>query len=140
GYTGLSGTGNSVQVRIRDVADLDNARKALEPITAPVAAGLFSGGTVTEVERQEPEPGLLRFSLTDSGLTYRMSSALSQSIEVVNRRVNELGTTEPIVQRQGSDRILVQVPGLQDPDRLKDILGQTAKLTFQMVDQSTPVQ
>ena len=65
---------------------------------------------------------------------------MTQSIEVVGRRVNELGTTEPIIQRQGADRILVQVPGLQDPQRLKDILGQTAKLTFQMVDQSMPVQ
>ena len=55
---------------------------------------------------------------------------------MVGRRVNELGTTEPIIQRQGVDRILVQVPGLQDPQRLKDILGQTAKLTFQMVDQT----
>ena len=59
---------------------------------------------------------------------------------MVGRRVNELGTTEPIIQRQGADRILVQVPGLQDPQRLKEILGQTAKLTFQMVDQSMPVQ
>ena len=65
---------------------------------------------------------------------------MTQSIEVVGRRVNELGTTEPIIQRQGDDRILVQVPGLQDPQRLKDILGQTAKLTFQMVDQTMPVQ
>ena len=65
---------------------------------------------------------------------------MTQSIEVVGRRVNELGTTEPIIQRQGADRILVQVPGLQDPQRLKDILGQTAKLTFQMVDQSMPVE
>src|SRR5690606_30636061 len=73
-------------------------------------------------------------------INYRLSTAVSQSVEVVSRRVNELGTTEPIIQRQGTDRILVQVPGLQDPQRLKDILGTTAKLTFQFVDQSMPVQ
>ncbi len=140
GYTGLSGTGNSVQVRIRDAADVQKAKDALANLTAPVAAGLFSGGSIVELELDEPEPGLLRFTLTDAGINYRMSSALEQSIEVVGRRVNELGTTEPLIQRQGADRILVQVPGLQDPDRLKDILGQTAKLTFQMVDQSMPVQ
>ena len=89
---------------------------------------------------EEPEPGLLRYTLTDDGIDYRLGSAVTQSIEVVGRRVNELGTTEPIIQRQGNDRILVQVPGLQDPQRLKDILGQTAKLTFQMVDQTMPVQ
>ena len=140
GYTGLSGTANSVQVRIREAADVQKAKDALANLTAPVAAGLFSGGSVVELEFDEPESRLLRNTLTAAGINYRMSSALEQSIEVVGRRVNELGTTEPLIQRQGSDRILVQVPGLQDPDRLKDILGQTAKLTFQMVDQTMPVQ
>jgi len=140
GYTGLSGTANSVQVRIREATDVEKAKTALAAMTAPVASGMFTAGSVTELDFDEPEPGLLRYTLTDEGTDYRMSSALEQSIEVVGRRVNELGTTEPIIQRQGSDRILVQVPGLQDPDRLKDILGQTAKLTFQMVDQTMPVQ
>ena len=140
GYTGLSGTANSVQVRIRDAADVQKAKDALANLTAPVSAGLFAGGSIVELDFDEPESGLLRYTLTDAGINYRMGSALEQSIEVVGRRVNELGTTEPLIQRQGADRILVQVPGLQDPDRLKDILGQTAKLTFQMVDQSMPVQ
>ena len=140
GYTGLSGTANSVQVHIREAADVEKAKTALAAMIEPVASGLFTGGSVTELDLDEPEPGLLRYTLTEEGTNYRMSSALEQSIEVVGRRVNELGTTEPIIQRQGSDRILVQVPGLQDPDRLKDILGQTAKLTFQMVDQTMPVQ
>ncbi|SMH48948.1 protein translocase subunit SecDF [Mesorhizobium australicum] len=140
GYTGLSGTANSVQVRIRDAADVQKAKDALTNMTAPVASGLFTGGSISELDFDEPEPGLLRYTLTEAGINYRMNSALSQSIEVVGRRVNELGTTEPLIQRQGDDRILVQVPGLQDPDRLKDILGQTAKLTFQMVDSTMPVQ
>ncbi|MCC2690603.1 MAG: bifunctional preprotein translocase subunit SecD/SecF, partial [Rhizobiaceae bacterium] len=106
----------------------------------PVASSMFGAGTVTELSLEEPEPGVLRYTLTDEGIDYRVGSAVTQSIEVVSRRVNELGTTEPIIQRQGVDRILVQVPGLQDPQRLKDILGQTAKLTFQMVDQTMPVQ
>lgn len=140
GYAGLSGSGRSVQVRVRDAAQVDAAKKALEQLTQPVNAGLFGSGVISELELDEPEPGLLRFTLTDAGLEYRTSSAVTQSIEVIGRRVNELGTTEPIIQRQGNDRILVQVPGLQDPQRLKEILGQTAKLTFQMVDMSVPVQ
>ncbi|MEW6631986.1 MAG: protein translocase subunit SecDF [Pseudomonadota bacterium] len=139
-YTGLSGAGRTVQVRISDANQLDAAKNALKPLTAPVAAGLFSGGSIQEMSLDDSEPGLLKFTVTDAGLKYRTSTALTQSIEVVERRVNELGTTEPIVQRQGDDRILVQVPGLQDPQRLKEILGQTAKLTFQMVDDSMPVQ
>ena len=140
GYTGLSGTGKVVQVRIRDAGQVDAAREALKSLTMPVSSGMFGSGSVTQMSLDEPEPGLLRFTMTDAGIQYRTATALNQSIEVIGRRVNELGTTEPIVQRQGDDRILVQVPGLQDPERLKDILGQTAKLTFQMVDQSVPVQ
>jgi SecD/SecF fusion protein len=140
GYTGLSGTGRSVQVRIREANEVEQAKTALASLTQPISSGVFGTGSTTELELDEPEPGLLRFTLTDAGITYRTSSAVTQSIEVISRRVNELGTTEPIIQRQGVERILVQVPGLQDPQRLKDILGQTAKLTFQMVDQSMPVQ
>ncbi|WP_048645536.1 protein translocase subunit SecDF [Nitratireductor soli] len=139
GYTGLTGAGNYVQVRIRDQGQIEAAKSALDSLTQPISAGLFTASSVTEMEMAELEPGLLRFTLTEGGIDYRVAAALIQSIEVVSRRVNELGTTEPIIQRQGTDRILVQVPGLQDPQRLKEILGQTAKLTFQMVDQSMPV-
>ncbi|TIP06226.1 MAG: protein translocase subunit SecDF [Mesorhizobium sp.] len=139
-YTGLGGTGRTVQVRISDPSQVEAAKTALKPITNPVTAGLFSGGSVQSMTLDDSEPGLLKFTVTDAGIKYRTSTALSQAIEVVERRVNALGTTEPIVQRQGDDRILVQVPGLQNPQRLKDIIGQTAKLTFQMVDTSVPVQ
>ena len=63
-----------------------------------------------------------------------MRQSVEQSIQIIERRVNELGTVEPLIQRQGADRILVQVPGLQDPTRLKELLGKTAKLDFRMVD------
>jgi len=139
-YTGLGGTGRTVQVRINDPSQIEAAKTALKPITNPIAAGLFTGGSVQSMTLDDSESGLLKFNVTDAGIKYRTTTALSQAIEVVERRVNALGTTEPIVQRQGDDRILVQVPGLQNPQRLKDIIGQTAKLTFQMVDTSVPVQ
>jgi protein-export membrane protein SecD len=60
---------------------------------------------------------------------------MDQSIEVVRRRIDELGTREPSIEKSGDDRILVQVPGLQDPTQLKDILGKTAKMSFQLVDE-----
>jgi SecD/SecF fusion protein len=94
---------------------------------------------VTEVALEQAEGGLLRLTLTDAGIDYRVSSALTQSMEVVRRRVDELGTTEPLIQRQGDDRIIVQVPGLTDPQRLKALLNQTAKLSFHMVDTTMPV-
>ena len=140
GYTGLSGTGQVVQVRIRDEAQIEEAKAALEELTLPVNSGLFGGGTVAEASIEEPQTGLLRILLTDDGITYRVSSAVAQSIEVVRKRIDELGTTEPVIQRQGVDRILVQVPGLSDPERLKSLLNQTAKLAFRMVDSSMPIQ
>ena len=70
-----------------------------------------------------------------------MRQAVDQSIQIIERRVNELGLVEPSIQREGVDRILVQVPGLQDPSRLKELLGKTAKLDFRMVDLTmTPEQ
>jgi SecD/SecF fusion protein len=140
GYTGLVRSDTSVRVRIRDAGQLAAARTALQPLTAPVNSGLFGGGTVSEVAIAEPETGVLNIGLTDSGIDYRMSSAVAQSVEVVRRRIDELGTTEPTIQRQGSNRVLVQVPGEADPQRVKDLIGQTARLSFRMVDTSIPVQ
>ena len=65
-----------------------------------------------------------------------LRQAVDQSIQIIERRVNELGLVEPTIQGEGASRILVQVPGLQDPSRLKEILGKTAKLDFRMVDAS----
>ena len=65
GYTGLSCTGRSVQVRIRDAADVEKAKTALAQLTAPINSGLFGAGTVSELALEEPEPGLLRYTITD---------------------------------------------------------------------------
>ncbi len=137
-YTGLSGVGQQVQVRITDADKVEAAKEALSTLTAPVSVGGLTGGSIEEVTLQE-DGTLLRFNLTDAGIEYRTGSALTQSMEVVRRRVDELGTTEPLIQRQGNDRIIVQVPGLTDPQRLKSLLNQTAKLSFHMVDMSMPV-
>ena len=139
-YSGLSAAGQDIKVTVTDTAKLDAARGKLGELTAPVNSNLFSGGSVSEVALSETTPGQFVLKLTEEGIKYRTASAATQSLEVIGRRVNELGTTEPSIQRQGNDRVLVQVPGLDNPQKLKDILGQTAKLTFQMVDTTMPVQ
>ena len=101
GYTGLTESGRNVQVRVRDADTIGRAREVLSALTEPVASGVFGTGIVTELAMQGPEPGRFRSTLTEEGITYRINTAISQSIEVVSRRVNELGTTEPIIQRQG---------------------------------------
>src|SRR6185369_10789938 len=78
--------------------------------------------------------GLIRMTVPQAAITERVRQTIEQSIQIVEKRVNELGTVEPVIQRQGTDRILVQVPGLQDPTRLKELLGKTAKMEFRMVD------
>ena len=62
-----------------------------------------------------------------------MSSLIAQSIEVIRKRIDEVGTTEPTIQRQGADRVLVQVPGFEDSTRLKELISKTARLTFHLV-------
>lgn len=139
-YTGLAAAGQSAQVRIRNSDDIEQAKQILDELLLPVDGGLLGGGSIREITMEEVQPGLLRLALTEDGIDYRVAAAVAQSIEVVRRRVDELGTTEPSIQRQGTDRILVQVPGLNDPQQLKEILKQTAKLSFRMVDVSMPVQ
>ncbi|WP_289036371.1 protein translocase subunit SecD [uncultured Roseibium sp.] len=136
GYTGLGVQGESAQVRIRDLDRLEDARERLAELVNPLVSSVFGGQQVDEFDFEMTDDGLVRFTYTDEGLSQRMQSIVEQSIEVIRRRVDELGTTEPNIQRQGSDRILVEAPGENDPERLKDLVGQTAQLTFHMVDTS----
>ena len=69
-------------------------------------------------------------NLSESGINKITKSTMQQAIEIVRRRIDESGTKEPLIQQQGKDRILVQLPGIDDPDRIKRLLGKTAKLTF----------
>lgn len=133
-YTGLTGRGQELSVRISNPEDVDQAIEQLREITNPVNGNVFSGSVLQEVELARGADGLLELTLTDAGLDTRMQQAVSQTIEVVRGRIDELGTTEPIIQRQGTDRIIVQVPGADDPERVKELIGTTARLTFQMVD------
>jgi SecD/SecF fusion protein len=133
GYTSLAGNGQVITFKLRDPGQVEAAREALKDLRTPVTTGL-TGTTLEELSETVNDDGSFRYDLTDAGINYRVKSAVAQSIEVVRRRVDELGTTEPVILGQGSDRIVVQVPGLQDPQRLKAILNKTARLTFHLVD------
>jgi SecD/SecF fusion protein len=141
GYTNLVIDGQrGVTLQLTDPQETEVAQEALSTLADPVSGGLFGATAVNEVELAIENGKDVALTLSDDGIRLRLASAVTQSIEVIGRRVNELGTTEPTIQRQGTDRILVQVPGLDDPQRLKDILGKTAKLTFQFVDRTMPVE
>ncbi len=138
GYSGLGAQGMSVQVRVTDAAQVEKAATKLKAVPQVLTDTVFTGNTVVDVEVAQLEGGLFRLTLTQPGLDFRNRRIVEQSMEVVRRRVDQLGTTEPIIARQGASRLLVQVPGLQDIERLKDILRQTARLTFHMVEATGP--
>ena len=136
GTTSITLDGVSVRATLRDPSQKDLALEKLRTLAVPASQGVFGGAGPAEVEVAGPGDNLVTATVTEAGLQARIRAAVDQSIEIVRRRVDELGTVEPSIQRQGADRILVQVPGLQDPQRLKDILGKTAALSFRLVDQS----
>ena len=137
GYTNLSVSGtNSVAVRLRDPSQTEQARQLLVKLALPVqsASGLGFGTGPVDMEVNSAADGQLRMTLSEPALVERARNAVTQSIEIVRRRIDQTGVSEPTIQRQGADRILVQLPGIDDPERIKRLLGTTAKLTFRMVD------
>src|SRR5215471_18755600 len=138
GYTGLASRADAVEVRVKE-ADLPTTLGKLRDLSQPLSGLLGSGGQ-RSLEVSDAGGGLIRLTVPQAAINERIRQTIEQSIQIVERRVNQLGTVEPVIQRQGTDRILVQVPGLQDPTRLKELLGKTAKMEFRMVDTSVPVQ
>lgn len=138
GYSGLGKSGNVVQVTIRQDEDVQPALEKLRAMAQPVSNSILGDtGQNIEVERGDGNTIILRPS--EAAMTQRINAAVGSSIETIRRRVDETGTTEPIIQRQGEDRVLLQVPGFDDPARLKELVGKTAKLSFHLVDQSMSV-
>jgi preprotein translocase subunit SecD len=134
GYTGLSARADAVEVRVKET-DLQAAIPKLRELSQPLGGLLGSSGQ-RSLEVSDAGGGLIRLVVPQAAITDRVRQTIEQSIQIVERRINQLGTVEPLIQRQGTDRILVQVPGLQDPTELKRILGTTAKMEFRMVDPS----
>src|SRR5665213_1497854 len=141
GYTGLGVQAQTVQLRIRDLTQLADAKTRLNKLRNPLNSGLLSAGSVYEFDLTVGDDGLVRFGYSPAGLAQRLKQIVQQSIQVIDRRINDLGTTEPSIQQSGDGRILVEAPGLGDPQRLKDLVGQTAQLEFHMVnDEINPDQ
>jgi protein-export membrane protein SecD len=137
GYTDLSQdvAARSVSVKIRDAAELDKAYQELRKLAAPIGGNVFSGFSGYDLDVATKDDTVV-LTVTDAGLTHRMSSAIQASIETIRRRVDAFGTTEPSIQREGRSRVLVQVPGISDVERLKTLIGETGKLEFKLVDPS----
>jgi preprotein translocase subunit SecD len=138
-FTGRAIRGNGVEVHITRDTDLDNALSKLRALSQPMSGILATTGQRTlDVTNNG---NTITLTPSDPAVVERVRQAVDQSIEIIQRRVNGLGLVEPTIQREGSDRVLVQVPGLNNPKELLDVIGKTAKLDFRMVDLSmTPEQ
>ncbi len=134
-YTDLGQRGDVVSVRVSDASRQAEARTLLQGLN-PTIGGALAISTSRQYDLAEPGNGLFTLTMTQAYKTFMRGQVMDQSIEVVRRRIDEMGTREPTIERSGDDRILVQVPGLQDPKEMIDMLGKTAKMTFQLVDEA----
>ena len=125
-HGGVSREGNSIEIRARDAATLEAARRAITD----------SQPDLQLAESQGSEPRLVA-TFKPQALQAVQNDAVKQNITTLHNRVNELGVAEPVIQQQGADRVVVQLPGVQDTAKAKDILGRTATLEMRLVDEST---
>ena len=139
GVTAVGVSNNAVQVRIARPEDADAALKELRGL-AQQTGDLIRGFAGSDLDLRKADGGVIVITPTEAGLQHRITDAISAAIETVRRRVDAVGTTEPQILRQGGDRILVQVPGLQDTAQLKELIGKTARLTFHEVHPSIGVE
>jgi len=141
GYQFLDDAGDdAVSVHVLESDRVDEARTLMQGLNPSMSGGLLSIGA-REYDLNEPGGNRLVLKMTDAYKKQSKEDIVTQSIEVVRKRIDEMGTREPTIERQGDDRIVVQVPGLSDPGHLITILQTTAKMTFQLVDESAdPIQ
>lgn len=130
---GIGAIQRGVQVRVPDAADRERLLPRLRELAQPVGNQTFGPTGQTSLAITEGEGGTIQIAYTELGITDRIRRAVDQAIEVIRRRIDETGVREPSIQRQGSDRILVQLPGVGDPQQIKELLGRTAKLEFRML-------
>jgi len=124
-HTGVAREGNVIVIRFRDAETRDKARTIIgEQLPDLQLADAGAGGELRLLASIRPE-----------AQKRTQEFALKQNIQTLHNRINELGVAEPVIQQQGSDRVVVQLPGIQDPTRAKEILGRTATLEVRMVDE-----
>ena len=135
-YVNLSADGPNrrMGLRVTDTSQVQAAVAALRELSNPVQ--LPTGQSVPDIEVTSGADGQIWATLTEAGLRAKATGAVEQSIEIVRRRVDETGVAEALIARQGQQRILVTLPGVEDPDRIKNLLGRTARMTFHLVDEA----
>jgi len=130
-YGNVSTANGQLSLLLDEANQVDAARDIIEPMTQGAGLTGQRDWTINVLDGQR-----IVMQQTQEGLELAVTQAMDSATDVVRRRIDALGTREPTIIRQGEDRIVVQVPGLEDPQALKDLLGQTAELEFKLVDTS----
>ena len=130
-HSGITRNGNAVDIRFRDEATLNRARSVIADSNADLAL------TTEPLEGGEVKLSVALKAAAEKAL---LENSVRQNITTLHNRINELGVSEPVIAQQGADRIVVQLPGVQDTARAKDILGRTATLESRLVDLSQEAQ
>jgi preprotein translocase subunit SecD len=125
-HSGISRDGQKIEVRFRDMSTLESAQRVIQEQFADLQM------------TSSPDGAEFKLMATINPVASRrvQEQAIKQNITTLHNRINELGVAEPVIQQQGTDRIVVQLPGVQDTAKAKDILGRTATLEIRMVDDS----
>lgn len=126
-HGGITRDGQTVEIRLRNEADITATRNLITDQLPDLQAQVLGSGSEQRI----------RASIKPEALRKVQEQALKQNITTLHNRINELGVAEPVIQQQGLDRIVVQLPGVQDTAKAKDILGRTATLELRMVDESS---
>jgi protein-export membrane protein SecD len=139
-YTGLNANpaARSVALRVSDPARTNDVVRLLRDAAVAMNAG--AGSQLPDIEVTSSPDGTVTATLTEVALRAKAGNAVEQSIEIVRRRVDETGVAEALIARQGQNRILVQLPGVEDPARIKDLIGRTARMTFHLLDEAANLQ
>ncbi|MEL6219544.1 MAG: protein translocase subunit SecD, partial [Pseudomonadota bacterium] len=140
-FTGLTAGAEGATVRITNLEDVETAGRALRQLAQPVGGGIAGGfgmggiaaGQDLDVRLGTDDQTYI-ITMTEPAVADLTNRTMAQSLEVMRRRIDETGTREPTIQRQGEDRILIQVPGIGSAAELLELIGRTAKLTFHAVD------
>jgi protein-export membrane protein SecD len=133
-YTGLGVRDRTVTLRLNEPARAPEALRLLRELSTPITTGM--GQSLPDIDVQATPDGTVTIALSEPLLREKATQAVEQSIEIVRRRIDESGVVDPIIARQGANRLLVQLPGVQDPERIKQLIGKTARMTFHLLDEN----
>ncbi|MBY5554783.1 protein translocase subunit SecD [Rhizobium leguminosarum] len=121
---------NQIVVTLADASQSDAAVTELKTLANPISTGLSAGQADLDVAANG---ATITVGFSRAGIAANVDNAVQQSLEVIRQRVDQVGVSEPTIQRIGANRVLVQLPGAQDPSRLRELLGSTAKMSFHML-------